>query len=79
MLIIGGVLFVRWLLNPLLGLGLPDGMRTELMEELRATQGLRGIVLSGYGMEKDLRRSLDAGFVAHLNTPVDVNELRCAI
>jgi PAS domain S-box-containing protein len=57
-------------------LGLPDGTGITLVEELRANHGLRGIVLSGYGMEDDLRRSLEAGCVAHLVKPVDINELR---
>jgi CheY-like chemotaxis protein len=57
-------------------LGLPDGTGLELMEELRATYGLRGIALSGYGMEADLRRSRKAGFVAHLTKPVDIAHLR---
>jgi CheY-like chemotaxis protein len=57
-------------------LGLPDGTGLELMEELRATYGLSGIALSGYGMEADLRRSRKAGFVAHLTKPVDIAQLR---
>jgi PAS domain S-box-containing protein len=60
-------------------LGLPDGTGTELMQELRTTHGLRGIVLSGYGMEEDLHRSREAGFLAHLVKPVDLNELRRAL
>jgi CheY-like chemotaxis protein len=56
--------------------GLPDGTGIELMEELRSTYGLSGIVLSGYGMEEDLRRSRDVGFVAHLVKPVNISELR---
>jgi PAS domain S-box-containing protein len=57
-------------------LGLPDGTGIDLMESLRAAYGLRGIALSGYGMEEDLRRSEEAGFVAHLVKPVNINELR---
>ncbi len=57
-------------------LGLPDGTGIELMEELRALYGLRGIALTGYGMDEDIRRSENAGFVAHLVKPVDMNELR---
>ena len=45
-------------------LGLPDGTGIELMKDLRERHGLRGIVLSGYGMEEDLRRSQEAGFAA---------------
>ncbi len=57
-------------------LGLPDGTGAGLMEELREKYGLRGIALSGYGMEKDTERSREAGFIAHLVKPVDFNELR---
>ncbi|HBJ87544.1 MAG TPA: hypothetical protein DDZ88_27545 [Verrucomicrobiales bacterium] len=57
-------------------LGLPDGTGHQLMAHLREAHGLRGIALSGYGMEEDLRRSEEVGFVAHLVKPVDVNELR---
>jgi PAS domain S-box-containing protein len=57
-------------------LGLPDGTGITLMQKLREAYGLRGIALSGYGMEEDQARSLEAGFVAHLVKPVRVAELR---
>lgn len=57
-------------------IGLPDGNGNELMEHLHATHGLRGIALTGYGMEEDERRALEAGFVAHLTKPVDFAQLR---
>jgi PAS domain S-box-containing protein len=58
-------------------LGLPDGTGVELFEQLRAIQPeLRGVALSGYGMEGDLRRSEKAGFSAHLVKPVDMQRLR---
>ncbi len=60
-------------------LGLPDGTGTELMQKLRDTHGLRGIALSGYGMEEDLARSRDAGFAMHLIKPVDFNQLQRAV
>ncbi|HEV7402596.1 MAG TPA: ATP-binding protein [Chthoniobacteraceae bacterium] len=60
-------------------LGLPDGTGLDLMRELRAQYGLRGVALSGYGMEEDLARSREAGFIAHLIKPVDVSELRRAL
>ncbi|HEX8295835.1 MAG TPA: PAS domain S-box protein [Chthoniobacteraceae bacterium] len=56
-------------------LGLPDGTGIELMEKLRAKHGLRGIALSGYGMEEDLVRSREAGFITHLIKPVDFHQL----
>ena len=60
-------------------LGLPDGTGIQLMEKLRDTWQLRGIAVSGYGMEDDLARCRDAGFVAHLVKPVRFADLRRAI
>lgn len=60
-------------------LGLPDGSGTELMQKLQASYGLRGIALSGYGMDEDISRSLAAGFTAHLTKPVDFNQLQRAL
>lgn len=57
-------------------LGLPDGTGIELMQQLRASHGLRGIALSGYGTDEDLRRTAEAGFVAHLVKPVYIKEVR---
>ena len=59
--------------------GPPDGSGLDLMRELSSQYGLRGIALSGYGTDEDLRRSQDAGFVAHLVKPVDMVELRRAL
>lgn len=57
-------------------LGLPDGNGHELMKELRKKRPVfRGIALSGYGMDSDVRESLDAGFQAHLTKPVDIQAL----
>jgi CheY-like chemotaxis protein len=60
-------------------LGLPDGTGFQLMEELRDIYSLRGIALSGYGMDEDLKRARGAGFAAHLIKPIDFNQLRQAI
>ncbi len=60
-------------------LGLPDGTGFELMEKLRVAHGLRGIALSGYGMDEDLRRSREAGFAAHLTKPIDFSQLERAL
>lgn len=60
-------------------LGLPDGTGFELMHTLRDAYGLRGIALSGYGMDEDLRRSSDAGFATHLTKPVDFGRLQQAV
>jgi PAS domain S-box-containing protein len=60
-------------------LGLPDGSGQDLMRELIRLYGWKGIALSGYGMEEDLRRSREAGFARHLTKPVDLDTLRAAI
>lgn len=51
-------------------LGLPDGTGYELMRELARLYGLKGIALSGYGMEQDIAQSREAGFTGHLTKPV---------
>jgi signal transduction histidine kinase len=61
-------------------IGLPDGGGCELMESLRASRpGLRGIALSGYGMDDDITRSRQAGFVEHLIKPIAIDALETAI
>lgn len=60
-------------------LGLPDGSGLDLMPQLRSLYGLRGIALSGYGMEEDLQRSREAGFEVHLTKPVSPQRLSEAI
>jgi hypothetical protein len=56
-------------------IGLPDGNGWEIMKEARLTKPLKGIALTGYGMEEDVRRSSDAGFQHHLTKPVDFDRL----
>jgi CheY-like chemotaxis protein len=60
-------------------LGLPDGTGHDLMRELVRRYGVRGIALSGYGMEEDIRKSLEAGFDRHLIKPVSPQLLRSVI
>ena len=49
------------------------------MRFLQAHYGLRGIALSGFGTEDDIRASSAAGFAEHLTKPVDWPQLRGAI
>lgn len=60
-------------------LGLPDGSGLDLMPQLRSLYGLKGIALSGYGMDEDLQRSREAGFEVHLTKPVSPQRLTEAI
>ncbi len=57
-------------------LGLPDGTGYELMQTLRERYRVTGVALSGYGMEEDIRRSLEAGFSEHLTKPIDLPRLK---
>jgi len=56
-------------------LGLPDGTGHELMRALVEKHRLRGIALSGFGMEDDVKRAEEAGFSRHLTKPVDFDTL----
>jgi two-component system, chemotaxis family, CheB/CheR fusion protein len=61
-------------------IGLPDGSGLDLMRRLRAKHpAVKGIALSGYGMDRDVQLSLEAGFSAHLVKPVDPESLNRAI
>lgn len=60
-------------------IGLPDGSGHDLMRRLRQLQDLRGIAVSGLGMDADLARSKAAGFDEHLVKPVSVDRLEDAI
>jgi two-component system CheB/CheR fusion protein len=61
-------------------IGLPDGTGHQLLGKLRPLQPrLRTIALSGFGMDQDIRRSLDAGFHTHLVKPVHFEKLKAAI
>ncbi|MFL6583676.1 MAG: ATP-binding protein, partial [Chthoniobacterales bacterium] len=60
-------------------IGLPDGTGCDLMRAAKERQGLRGIALSGFGMEEDIRRSKEAGFDHHLIKPVDFGDLEDAL
>ena len=60
-------------------IGLPDRSGFDLMKELSTTKGLRGIALSGFGMDDDRAASAAAGFAEHLTKPIDWPQLRSAI
>jgi len=58
---------------------LPDGSGMDLMRRLRESQFVRGIAMSGFGTQDDVRRSKEAGYDEHLVKPVDVGRLIEAI
>jgi signal transduction histidine kinase len=60
-------------------IALPDGSGTELMTYLHAISQIPGIAISGFGMNGDVQKSLDAGFIEHLVKPVKMENLEAAI
>lgn len=60
-------------------IGLPDGDGCKLLEAVRAMRPIVAIAVSGYGMEDDVRRSQDAGFIDHLVKPVTIEALTRAL
>ena len=60
-------------------IGLPDATGCELLIELSAKHGLRGIAMSGFGSDADLAQSKEAGFLEHLVKPIDAKTLDAAI
>ncbi|CAN5487227.1 response regulator [soil metagenome] len=57
-------------------IGLPDGTGLDVMRHMRQRQQIRGIALSGFGQDEDLRRSREAGFETHLIKPVNFQKLQ---
>jgi signal transduction histidine kinase len=60
-------------------IGLTDGSGCELVAQIQQRRPLPAIALSGYGMEEDIRRSLEAGFSAHLVKPICFEDLEKVI
>ena len=60
-------------------LGLPDMSGHELMQRIRKSHSLKGIAMSGYGMDEDIRKSHQAGFADHVTKPVTVEQLEQSI
>jgi len=60
--------------------GLPDGSGLDLLAALRPMHpALRAVVLSGYGMERDVERSRALGFAEHFAKPVNPSRLLAAL
>jgi signal transduction histidine kinase len=60
-------------------IGLPDGSGHDVMRALRARYAIKGIAVSGFGMDEDLLKSAESGFEKHLVKPVDLEKLQDAI
>ena len=60
-------------------IGLPDATGYELMQQIKSRHSMKGIAMSGYGLEEDLRKSREAGFSHHVVKPANVDQLEQAI
>ena len=59
--------------------GLPDTTGYELMQEIRKRFNISGIAMTGYGMDEDFVKSREAGFVAHVVKPINLEQLEQVI
>jgi PAS domain S-box-containing protein len=61
-------------------IALPDGSGLDLMREIhQRRKDVKGIALSGFGTQEDVRRAKLAGFTAHLTKPVSFPRLETTI
>ncbi|MBB2928508.1 hybrid sensor histidine kinase/response regulator [Paraburkholderia silvatlantica] len=56
-------------------IGLPDGSGIDFIRAFRAQSTVPAIALTGFGTDDDVRRSVEAGFTAHLTKPVNFEQL----
>ena len=60
-------------------IGLPDGSGYEVISQAKRKRPVKGVALTGYGTDEDVRRGKEAGFDFHLTKPVDFHELRSVL
>jgi signal transduction histidine kinase/CheY-like chemotaxis protein len=60
-------------------IGLPDATGYELMQQIKSRHSMKGIAMSGYGLDEDVRKSRDAGFSDHVVKPANVAQLEQTI
>ena len=60
-------------------IGLPDGSGYDVISQAKRKQRVKGVALTGFGSDEDIRRGKEAGFDFHLTKPVDFHELRSVL
>ena len=50
-----------------------------MIAQAKRKQPVKGVALTGFDKEEDIRRSKEAGFDFHLTKPVDFAELRTVL
>jgi PAS domain S-box-containing protein len=60
-------------------IGLPDGTGYEVIAQAKRKRPVKGVAITGFGTEEDIRRGKEAGFDFHLVKPVDFHELRSVL
>jgi CheY-like chemotaxis protein/anti-sigma regulatory factor (Ser/Thr protein kinase) len=53
-------------------IGLPDATGYDLMRQIKSRHSMKGIAMSGYGLEEDILKSRAAGFSDHVVKPANV-------
>ncbi|MEP7014478.1 MAG: response regulator [Verrucomicrobiota bacterium] len=60
-------------------IGLPDGSGYDVISEAKRKQPLKGVALTGFDRDDDIKRGKEAGFDFHLSKPVDFHQLRSVL
>jgi len=60
-------------------IGLPDGSGYDVISRAKQKHPVKGVALTGFGTDEDIRRGKEAGFDFHLTKPVDFHELRTVL
>jgi PAS domain S-box-containing protein len=57
-------------------IGLPDGSGYDVISQAKRKRPVKGVAITGFGTDEDVRRGKEAGFDFHLVKPIDFHELR---
>ena len=60
-------------------IALPDGDGYDVISQAKQKQAVKGVALTGFDRDEDIRRGKEAGFDFHLSKPVDFHELRTVL